>query len=62
MSCLPCPQPGKGGVAFIGTRSLWGVAAMMAAIPELGLSTAAMFVVGMALAAQSAACPESGTR
>jgi hypothetical protein len=35
---------------------------MMAAISELGLSTAAMFVVGMALTAQSAACPENDTR
>jgi hypothetical protein len=35
---------------------------MRAAMSELGLSTAAMFVVGMPLTAQSAACPESDTR
>jgi hypothetical protein len=34
---------------------------MMAAI-SLGLSTAAMFVVGIALTAQCAACPENDTR
>jgi hypothetical protein len=61
MSCLPCPQSGRVGFAFIGTQ-LGGVAAMIAAIPELGLSADAMFVVSMALAAQSAACPEIDTR
>jgi hypothetical protein len=35
---------------------------MAAAASVPGLSTAAMFVAGMALSAHSAACPESGTR
>lgn len=52
---------GKGGVCLHRYLAR-GVAAMMAAIPELGLSADAMFVVSMALAAQSAACPEIDTR
>ena len=35
---------------------------MAAAVSEPGLSIAAMFVAGMALAAQSAACSEGRTR